>query len=74
MGLSEPGFRIQHSLFNKKILLKNKKTKNYVFVWLCGILVGACGIQFPDQGSNWGPMHWEHGVVATGLPQKSVNK
>lgn len=72
MGLSEPGFRIQHSLFNKKILFFF--FFNYLFIWLCGALVGACGIQFPDQGSNWGPMHWEHGVVATGLPQKSVNK
>ena len=22
----------------------------------------ACGIQFPDQGSNPGPLHWEHGL------------
>ena len=32
----------------------------------------ACGIQFPDQGSNLGPLHWEHGVLATGPLRKSL--
>ena len=27
-------------------------------IWLCWVLVGACGIQFPDQGSDLGPLHW----------------
>lgn len=44
--------------------------KNYLFVWLCEVLVAtykicilhanlvvACGIYFPDQGSKLGPMH-----------------
>ena len=31
----------------------------------------ACGIYFPDQGSNLGPLHWEHEVSATGPPGKS---
>ena len=35
------------------------------------ILVAACGIQFPDQEWNPGPLHWEHGVLATGPPEKS---
>ena len=26
-----------------------------IFIWLCQVLVVACGIQFPDQGSNPGP-------------------
>ena len=30
-----------------------------------------CGIQFPDQGSNLGPQHWECGVSVTGPPGKS---
>ena len=30
-----------------------------------GSSVAACGIQLPDQGSNPGPLHWEHGVLAT---------
>ena len=34
------------------------------------ILVTACGIQFPDQGLNPGPLHWERGVLATGSPGK----
>ena len=35
----------------------------------CGTLdlfVAACGIQFPDQGSNTSSLHWEHKVLATG--------
>ena len=31
----------------------------------------TCGIQFPGQGSNPGPLHWERGVLATGSPGKS---
>ena len=27
---------------------------------------------FPDQGSNLGPLLWEHGVSATGPPEKSL--
>ena len=40
----------------------------WVFVVACGLLVAACGIQFPDQGSNPGPLRWKHGVLATGPP------
>ena len=35
------------------------------------VLVIAYGINFPDQGSNPGPLHWEHGVMDTGAPKKS---
>ena len=31
----------------------------------------ARGIQFPDQGSNPGPLHWECGVLTTVPPGKS---
>ena len=30
------------------------------------LLVAACGMQVPDQGSNLGPTHWELGVLAPG--------
>ena len=33
----------------------------------------ACGIHFPDQGSNPGPLHWGHRVLATGPPGKSLS-
>ena len=33
----------------------------------CQLYVGACGILFLDQGSNLGPLHLEHGILATGL-------
>ena len=34
----------------------------------------ACGIQFPDQGSNSGPLHWERRVLTTAPPAKSPIK
>ena len=36
------------------------------------VLVAACGIQFPDLGSNLGSLRWESGVPAThqGSPPK----
>ena len=37
-----------------------------------GCIVVACGIQFSDQGSNPGPLHWECGVLATRPPGKSL--
>ena len=37
----------------------------------CKLLVVACGIQFPNQGLNLGPLHWDPGVLATGPPGKS---
>ena len=36
----------------------------------CELLSAACGIEFPDQESNLGPLHWGHGVLATGPPEK----
>ena len=41
------------------------------FLQSVGSLVVACRISFPDQGSNLCPLHWEHGVLATGTPGKS---
>ena len=35
------------------------------------LLVEACGIYFPVQEWNPGPLHWEHGVLATRPPGKS---
>ena len=32
----------------------------------------ACGIEFPDQGLNLGPLHWELRVLTTGPPGKSL--
>ena len=34
-------------------------------------LLWACGISFPDRGSNPDPPHWELRVLATGTPGKS---
>ena len=35
--------------------------------------VSTCGICFSDQELNLGPLHWEHGVLATEIPGKSHN-
>ena len=43
-----------------------------IFIAALGSLVAACGIWFPDQGPNLGPLPWEHGVLATGPPGKSL--
>ena len=59
-----------------------------LFIWLCWVSVvahwispifvgaygifAAQGIWFPDQGLSLGPLHWEHGVLATGPPGKSL--
>ena len=40
-----------------------------IFIWLLWVLVV---MQFPDQGSNLGPLRWELGVLATGPPGKSL--
>ena len=40
-------------------------------MWHARSLVAPCGIQFPDQGLNPGPLHWERRVLATGPPRKS---
>ena len=37
-----------------------------------GSLVVASGIWLPAQGSNSGCLHWEHGVLATEPPGKSL--
>ena len=34
-------------------------------------LIVACGIWFPNQGSDLGPLQWELGVLATGPPGES---
>ena len=39
----------------------------------CELLVEACGIYFPDQGSNLDLLHWEHRVLGIGLPGKSLD-
>ena len=36
------------------------------------LLAVACGIWFPDQGSNSSCLQWELGVLATGPPGKSL--
>lgn len=34
--------------------------------WHAGSLITACGIKFPEQGSNLGLLHWKQRVLATG--------
>ena len=44
----------------------------YLFIWLHQVLAVAFGVQFPDQGSYLGPLHWKCRDLATGLPGKSL--
>ena len=44
----------------------------YLFIWLYWVLVVACGLWFPDQGSNPGPWHWERQVLTTRPPGKPL--
>ena len=44
---------------------------NELCIAACKPLVAACGIQFPDQGMNLGPLQRECGILATGPPGKS---
>ena len=39
-----------------------------LFVFISGCTMWHMGSQFPDQGLNLCPLHWEHGVLPTGLP------
>ena len=45
----------------------------YSFIWLHQVLVAACGIQFPDQGSNLGPLLWELRELTIGPAGKSLH-
>ena len=63
--------------------MANNNNINILFIWLCQVLVAmrgifffvaACGIEFPDQGWNLSPKHYEHRVLATGPLGKSMNK
>ena len=47
---------------------------SYFLIWLRWVLVVACAIYFPSHGSNLGPLHWKHGVSATGPPGKALLK
>ena len=44
-----------------------------IFNWLHLGLVAVCGISFPDQRLNLGPLHWECRVLATEPPGKSLS-
>ena len=65
----------QSSLSSQDLLPFSLK-KNKTFIYLAVLfLVVACGIWFPDKGSNLRllliPLHWELGVSATVPPGKS---
>ena len=44
----------------------------FFFFLLCGHTSCYVGSQLPDQGLNPHPLHWEHSVLATGPPGKSL--
>ena len=44
-----------------------------LFLWLYQVIVVVCGIQFPDWGSNSGPLLWEWASLNTVPPGKSLS-
>ena len=44
----------------------------FLYIWLPGFLVAACGFYFSNQGSKPSPLHWELGVLANGPLWKSL--
>ena len=44
----------------------------FFLVASCELLVVACGIYFPNQRLNPGPLHWEQRVLATGPPTQPL--
>ena len=45
-----------------------RHVESFFFFFNCNmwdILVVECGVQFPDQGLNLGPLHWVCGILAT---------
>ena len=65
-GLENGKMVKSHFFFAGNVLLKN-----FLFIWLHHVLVVACGIYFPNQGLNPGPLCWEYSVLATGPSGKS---
>jgi len=60
-----------------KILnLKKNSLKEWgdFLICLSQVLVAAHGIQYPDEGSNLGLLHWKRRVLATEPPGKSQNE
>ena len=65
LGMSHT--RGQRTLNSTLVVLREDDFfKKYLFIWLhwalvaaCKLLVEACGIWFPGQGLNLGPLHWE---------------
>ena len=64
-------FPLPPSSFEKIIFIASS-IRFFFFIWLCWVLVVTCGIKFPDQGSNLGSLHWELGILTTGLSEKSL--
>ena len=81
-------FRCQICLFDIFLVSSGNLISLYLFIYLATLglscsmwdlqfqhtesLVVAYGPQFPDQGSNWGSLHLELGLLATGPPGKSL--
>ena len=48
--------------------IQNQFSTFFLFIFFGRVLVGS---QFPDRGSNPGPLQWKHGVLTTGPPVNS---
>ena len=48
-------------------------SRDLVFFEAHELLAVVCEMQFPDQGWNPGPLHWEHRASDSGTPGRSPN-
>ena len=55
------------------VVIRTQNIKTFFFIWVCQVLAVACGIQFPNQGTNSDPLLWECRVLATEPQEKSQN-
>ena len=77
----------RHQIFSCVIIPQRTLNISFysAFIWLCQVLVVswrifscnmvsavACGIKFPGQELNPGPLHWECSTLAIGLPRNST--
>ena len=71
-GEREAGINLEYG-FNRYTLLFRLWPARLLCPWnFPGKNIGmGCHALFQTQGSNPGPLHWEHAVLATGLPAKS---
>ena len=61
------------TLSNYNSVHQKHPSRDLVFFVARELLAVTCEMQFPDQGWNPGPLHWEHRASDSGTPGRSPN-